>query len=146
MNIIYTLIGVVIGILLGLMIYPYQAISQETPFIPPTKPTVVIETIDEKIDRYALKYAVSSSVMRKTIRCESNFNPKAVNWSDSHALSKGSHGIAQFSKETIKGFGKAIGIENADPYNVDHSLEIMAYMFSKGQARHWTCARRIGVT
>ena len=73
--------------------------------------------------------------------CESGGRADAVNWQDTHKLSQGSHGIAQFSKETIKGFGKAIGIENADPYNVDQSLEVMAYMFSQNKAFHWTCYR-----
>ena len=130
-----------ISTLLGFFLFPTPAQAIEVPFISPEVPTVIVETLDTKIDRYAKQYAVSSSAMKKTIMCESGGRADAVNWSDTHKLSKGSHGIAQFSKETIKGFGKAIGIENADPYNVDQSLEVMAYMFSQNKAFHWTCYR-----
>lgn len=118
-------------VFLGLAVIPHEVVAETEP--------IVIETIDEKITRYASQYGASEARMRVVIKCESNFNPEAVNWNDHHATSKGSHGIAQFAQGTIDGFGKQIGIENPDPYNVDHALEVMAYMFSEGQARHWSC-------
>jgi len=101
-------------------------------------------TIDEYTPRelvthYARVYGVSESSMVQVIKCESSFNPKAVNWQDSHRLSEGSHGIAQFSRETIKSYGNQIGLENPDPYSPKEAIEVMAYMFSKNLQRHWSC-------
>lgn len=101
--------------------------------------------INTLISHYADLYGVESDDMSKVIKCESNFNINAVNMKDSHALSKGSHGIAQFSRETIKAFGKPIGIENADPYNPQQAIEVMAYMFSIGKQGHWSCAKIMGI-
>lgn len=81
--------------------------------------------------------------MIRTIECESGFNPGAYNGSDSHKTSVGSHGIAQYASGTIKHYGKEAGLTNPDPYNVRHSLFTMAYMFDIGEAKQWTCYRKL---
>ena len=93
----------------------------------------------ERVAYYAKEYNVSESQMITVIKCESGFNVNAVNWQDSHKLSKGSHGISQFSKQTIEMYGKQIGLENPDPYNPNDAIRVMAYMWSKNQQRQWTC-------
>jgi len=110
-----------------------------------TEQTVTPEppTIPEMIEKYSEKYHVDKTIISKVIKCESSFNPKAVNWQDSHKLSKGSHGIAQFSYETFNTYSKEIGIKDGDPYNPDQAIETMAYMFSKGKANHWSCFKKI---
>lgn len=98
-----------------------------------------------KMHTYSLKYpGVDTDAVYDVIDCESSWNPNAHNSEDSHASSKGSHGLAQFSRDTIRHYGKEIGINNADPYNPDHALQVMLYMWSKGQARQWSCARHLG--
>ena len=67
-----------------------------------------VEEVKSMVDYYADKYELSRQVLHKVISCESQYNEKAVNWRDSHRLSKGSHGVAQFSKETFLGFAKQI--------------------------------------
>lgn len=122
-------------VIASLLLFAKVVVAEDNISMPPL-------SIPDKIDYFADKYNVESKVMHKIIKCESNYNPRAVNWQDSHRLSKGSHGIGQFSKETIKGFGKEIDIENADPYNVDQALEVMAYMLSEDKGRHWSCFRK----
>ena len=96
-------------------------------------------TPKELITHYSRLYGVSEPEMLRVIKCESSLNPNAVNWQDSHRLSEGSHGIAQFSKDTIAHFGKDIGLENPDPYNPKEAIEVMAYMWSIGKQKHWSC-------
>lgn len=135
-----------IPFLFGLLFpIPVQAVELPVIEAPQEAKIEATTTISEKIDIVAEKYKISANMMNKIIKCESNYNPKAVNWSDSHKYSKGSHGIAQFSMETIKDFGKEIGIEDADPYNVDQALEVMAYMLSIGKEKHWTCSHLVKI-
>lgn len=98
-------------------------------------------SLEDKFTYYADKWEVKEQDLRTVVKCESNYNPNAVNWQDSHKDSKGSFGISQFAKGTITMYGNQIGIENPDPYNVDDSLDVMAYMFSKKLQRHWSCSR-----
>jgi soluble lytic murein transglycosylase-like protein len=107
-----------------------------------------VRTIDqyspkELVAYYAKEYGVSSVKMSAVIKCESSWNVKAVNWQDSHKLSKGSHGIAQFSQQTIEMYGKQIGLENPDPYNAHDAIRVMAYMWSKGKMTQWSCYSKL---
>lgn len=99
-------------------------------------------TIPEMIVKFSEKYNVNEDIINTVIKCESGFNPNAVNMADSHKLSQGSHGIAQFSRETFKYYSEQIGILNGDPYNPEQAIETMAYMLSIGQGNHWTCFRK----
>lgn len=126
------------GILLAIVIpsipakIEYQA--------PPSEDTITFGmTMPELVDFYAEKHGVDKTIMNKTVKCESSYNPNAVNWSDSHKLSKGSHGIAQFSQQTFEQYAKAMGETYTDPYNPREALDVMGYMISKGQGHHWTC-------
>lgn len=101
------------------------------------------ECLEQVVDKYALQYQASSEQIKNTIACESGWNSQAVNWQDSHAQSQGSHGIAQFSRETIAHYGAEIGMANADPYNPEQAIEVMAYMFSQGESSHWTCFTKL---
>jgi hypothetical protein len=103
-------------------------------------------TVDEVkvlVDKYADKYKVSRSMLHKVVNCESHYNYNAVNWQDSHKLSKGSHGVGQFSRETFKGFAKQMGESYTDPYNAENALDVMSWAISKGYGNHWTCHRNL---
>jgi hypothetical protein len=107
----------------------------------PAEAQYVEESIGAKIDRYAAMYpGASSEEMYKTIKCESSFNPKAWNKNDPNG---GSKGICQFQPGTFAYYSKLAGIENGDIWNVDHQLQTMAYMFSKGLQNHWSCYKMI---
>lgn len=91
----------------------------------------------------AKKYNTNGDKLVKTIQCESGFKPDAVNWEDSHRTTKGSHGIAQFSKTTMKEFAKQSGLGYTDPYNPKESIELMAWAFAHSEANHWACFSKI---
>lgn len=95
------------------------------------------------IKKFALKYGANEGQMIQTIKGESSFNPSAYNGKDSHASSTGSHGMCQFARETINGYAKKIGLMKPDPYNPSHCIEVMAYMFSIGEAKQWTVWREL---
>ena len=97
----------------------------------------------ELVDFYADKHGVDKTIMNAVVKCESNYNPKAVNMQDSHKLSNGSWGIAQFSKETFTSYAKKMGEDYTDPMNPREALDVMSYMLSNGLGNHWTCFRAL---
>lgn len=103
-----------------------------------------LEAIKALIDYYADKHGVSRETMHKVVKCESSYNPNAVNWQDSHKLSQGSHGVAQFSKQTFEQYSKQMGKSHYDdPYNPEQALDVMGFMLSINQGKHWTCYRNL---
>ena len=96
-------------------------------------------TMPELVDFYADKWNVSKHEMHTTVKCESGYNPKAFNGKDVHKFSVGSLGIAQFSQQTFEHYAEKMGKEYSNPYNPDEALDVMGYMFSINQKRHWTC-------
>lgn len=97
------------------------------------------EQIQLWISLYSLYYNIDENKLRTTIKCESNFNPKAYNGSDPNG---GSKGIAQFQSGTFYNYSKFIEIEKPDVWNAEHSIKTMAYMFLKGQQNQWSCYRK----
>ena len=99
-----------------------------------------VEEVKSMVDYYADKHGLSRQVLHKVISCESGYNENAVNWRDSHKLSKGSHGVAQFSKETFIGFAKRMGHEEYDnPYNPKQALDVASWAIKNGYGTHWSC-------
>lgn len=106
----------------------------------PVKTEWTVEEIKSMVDYYADKQGLSRQVLHKVISCESQYNEKAVNWQDSHRLSKGSHGVGQFSKETFAGFAKQMGKSYYDdPYNPKQALDVAAWAIKHGYGNQWTC-------
>lgn len=101
------------------------------------------ECLEQMVDTYAKEYGVNASEMKAVIACESSWNPNAVNWQDSHKESQGSHGLAQYSKETIAMYGEKIGMADADPYDPEEAIEVMAFMFSINKESQWSCWSKI---
>jgi hypothetical protein len=117
--------------------------SQHEPEPLPKEVTLSDLTMPQLVDYYAGKHGVNKATMNAVVKCESGYNPKAVNWSDSHKLSKGSHGIAQFSQQTFEQYAKAMGETYTDPYNPNQALDVMGYMLSINQGKHWTCYTKL---
>lgn len=122
-----------------MLAFPFPVHAQAKQIVPVPEE----RTIPQLIETYSIKYNVDKDVITNVLKCESSFNPNAVNMADSHAQSQGSWGIAQFSKETFKTFSKQANIDNGDPMNPDQAIETMAYMLSKDLGSHWTCYRKI---
>jgi hypothetical protein len=106
------------------------------------KPRVVYQPPTELIEKYATKHNVSPETMTKIIACESSYNPRAWNKNDPNG---GSMGIAQFQTATFYGHAKELKIPNPDIWDTEQQIQVMAYMISKGKARHWTCARTLNL-
>ena len=104
------------------------------------KTTWTVEEVKELVTKYQSKWGVSD--MHRVVACESSYNYRAVNWNDSHKLSKGSHGVAQFSRQTLESYAKQMGKDYNDPYNPEQALDVMGYMFSKGLQYHWSCYKK----
>ena len=99
-----------------------------------------VEEVKSMVDYYADKHGLSRQVLHKVISCESQYNEHAVNWRDSHRLSKGSHGVAQFSRETFNGFAKQMDRSDYDnPYNPNQALDVASWAIKKGYGSHWSC-------
>ena len=132
-----------------LLIFPLLSVSMfigkvnaESPTLPPepVKTEWTVEEIKSMVDYYADKYGLSRQVLHKVIACESQYNEKAVNWQDSHRLSKGSHGVAQFSRETFNGFAKQMGRTDYDnSYNPNQALDVASWAIKNGYGSQWSC-------
>jgi hypothetical protein len=96
------------------------------------------ERIEKEIETHAQAYKVNAETMKKVVECESNFYKDAHNTSDPYG---GAKGVAQFLEPTFRAYAPKAGIVNHDIWNPEHQLKTMAYMFSLGEARQWTCYR-----
>ena len=102
-----------------------------------------VQEVKDLVDYYADKHKLSRQVLHKVIACESQYNEHAVNWKDSHRLSKGSHGVAQFSRETFIGFAKQMDRQDYDnPYNPNQALDVASWAIKNGYGNQWTCFRK----
>ena len=81
---------------------------------------------------YSIKYNVDPERSIRIAKCESGFNPLAVN-------ATGHTGLFQFNLRTFKANAKRLGLQNANALNPYHNIEVATYMFSLDQYRQWTC-------
>lgn len=88
------------------------------------------------IAHYASEFDVSEEEMAQTVQCESQGNERAWNRSDPHG---GAKGIAQFLQPTFNTWSKRAGVKNGDVWDKEDAIKTMAYMFSVGEAKQWTC-------
>ena len=110
---------------------------------PVIKTTWTVQEVKDLVDYYADMNGLSRQVLHKVVKCESQYNYKAVNMQDSHRLSQGSHGVAQFSRETFIGFAKQMDKEYYnDLYNPEQALDVAAWAIKKGYGNQWSCYRK----
>jgi len=90
------------------------------------------------VDEMATKYNVDGEVMRRIIKAESGGNPNAKN-KNSTASS-----CAQFINGTFIGWGKRLWgdkVYSIDRYDGKASVELMAYVISKGGLHNWNASK-----
>jgi soluble lytic murein transglycosylase-like protein len=85
-------------------------------------------------------YKLPFETMRDVINCESGWNKNAINKNDPNG---GSHGLLQFQSGTFNHFANELGLEEANPYNPYHALEVGAYMWSIGLENRWSCTKMV---
>lgn len=101
------------------------------------------ERVLQEVKTAASKYGVSYEKMYKTIACESNFNPEIQSH---HTMDYGreeSYGVAQFHIPSRNRTADGTVITKEMALNPAIALDAMAYHFSIGNQRLWTCYRNI---
>jgi soluble lytic murein transglycosylase-like protein len=83
---------------------------------------------------YSIKYNVDPERSIRIAKCESGFNPLAVN-------ATGHTGLFQFNLRTFKANAKRLSLENPDVFNPEHNIQIATWMFSQNQYWQWGCDR-----
>lgn len=85
-----------------------------------------VKTIEQLIDEKALQYNVSASRLTFFIKCESNFNPKALNPNGEFSV-----GLSQINLEAHTNITRE---QAEDP---EFAINFMALNFSKGKYNMW---------
>lgn len=96
------------------------------------------DRVKQEVDTQAKAFHTFADKMHTTVNCESQYNVKAYNRSDPYG---GAIGVAQFLRPTFEKYAPLAGVTNPDIWNPVHQLQTMAYMFSIGEAKQWTCYR-----
>lgn len=83
----------------------------------------------------------NAPIIANVARCESGFNPKAINYDDG---AKGSHsyGLMQFKIPTWQHFTKMMG-EDLNMESAYDQIRVSNFMISKGYGFHWSCYQRL---
>ena len=92
----------------------------------PPKPKTTFQLIDEA----ALEYRVSSVVMHKVIKCESQYSKNAIGDGGK------SFGLVQIHLPSHPSVSKAQALDS------EYAINFLAEKLSKGQGHLWTCFRR----
>jgi hypothetical protein len=87
-------------------------------------------------DKYAKQYGVDPVIFKKVMFCESHNKQSAIGDSGRAV------GVFQFHKGTFDGYAKKLG-KTLDINSYRDQIELAAYMFSIGEARHWTAYRAV---
>ena len=101
------------------------------------------ERIEEEILKVSEKYGVSYNQMYNTIKCESGFD---IDIQSHHTLSYGreqSFGLAQFHIPSRNRTASGTVITKEMALDPAIALDAMAYHFSIGNAKAWTCWRKL---
>jgi len=96
------------------------------------------EDISPLVRKYAEQYEVIHAELMATIKGESNC--RMVYGDHGNAF-----GIGQFWRGTFNRFSKEMNLENADYYNLEDQLQVMAWAFSQGESykSHWAVWRKL---
>jgi len=149
-------VGIAVGIVVGIIIDVYF-----TPIIEVAHAEVIEEVVQpkevllevaynwdivrtkEEIRKAADKYGVSYEKMNATVKCESNYD---LDVQSHHILSYGrelSFGLAQFHLPSKNRDAQGVVITKEMALDPLQALDAMAYHFSIGNARLWTCYRML---
>ena len=152
------------GALLSAVAFAQSAAEVQEPAPEPAKPAVQAEARETKaiespllrgdlevqawelVRKYTEKYDIpeKAHMLFRVIRTESNCRPQAV--------SKGKRylGICQFTQRTfdhavagMKREGIFMAADEISPFDPDHAIQVMAWMWCQGMERHWGPVRRM---
>lgn len=144
------MVGIALGIVLGIFIDVYMTPVAETAHaeiteVIPVEVQIEVSYTTEDIVRIAKekaeKYGVSFEKMDTTIKCESGYEHDIQSH---HVLSYGreqSFGVAQWHIPSKNRNAKGEIITKEMALDPNEALDAMAYHFSIGNAKIWTCYR-----
>ena len=87
------------------------------------------ECIESKIDHYAEMYNVSPITMNHIVKCESGYNPDALN----NSPKEYSVGLVQINLKAHT------TISDTQARDVDYALNFLGRELSQGNGKIWTC-------
>ena len=144
--------SILLGIVLGLVIHVYSQpvvyireaeAKEEVKVILEVKIDWTKERIEQEIRTAANKYGVSYEKMYNTVKCESGFD---IDIQSHHQLNYGrgmSWGISQFHLPSKNRTADGTVITKEMALDPVIALDAMAYHFSIGNAKAWTCYRKL---
>jgi soluble lytic murein transglycosylase-like protein len=92
---------------------------------------------DNFMDKYGMEYGVDPGKLKRMAKCESTFNPKAVNSIYG--------GLYQFSPATWRSTRKSMGLD-ADPnlrFDPEEAIKTTAFKIAHGGIRAWpVCGKK----
>lgn len=88
-----------------------------------------IEATDVQIKDYVRRlWGKNADTMIKIIQCESNFNPKAINWNDAKITGMPSQGVAQINAPY-----------NERLFDWKYNLDVAFEMYQRRSFQPWSC-------
>jgi len=136
---IRTIFGVALGVIGGILLSYALLAKGETLVYENVQPEVVLievvidwneERIKEEIQSVAEEYEVSEEVMNTVIRCESQYNPKAL----------GDGGKSRGLVQIHSGYHD---VSDEDAYDPAYAIRFLAQHLKEGNGHLWTCFRKL---
>jgi soluble lytic murein transglycosylase-like protein len=137
---IRTILGVALGVIGGILLsYAFLAKGETLVYENVQEPEVVLievvidwneERINEEIKTVAEEYEVSEEVMHSVIRCESQYNPKAL----------GDGGKSRGLVQIHSGYHD---VSDEDAYDPAYAIRFLAQHLKEGNGHLWTCYRNL---
>jgi len=128
---------------------PEVVVTPPEPIKPVVEPVVVAKpivkpkpkpqgSVQQMIIESASKYGVSADKLLRIAKCESGFNPNAINRG---YTAGGGHptGLFQYLPETWTRYQRKLGVSGWNIYNPKHQADLTAFAFSIGGAGEWEC-------
>lgn len=103
-----------------------------------TFPEPTKETLEQMVERKAAEYGVDANYTKKIIACESNWNPKAVNWQGSSAS-----GLMMFTRATWLDGNKWRGLNWSldDRFDAEKNVDMAMWFVKKEGWGRWACTK-----
>lgn len=96
------------------------------------------EPIVASITKWAAHYGVPVERLLRIAKCESGYNPKAVN-RGYYAGGGNPSGLFQYLPSTFRSYSKMAGLENADIWDYEAQAHVTAWAFANGKSGAWEC-------
>lgn len=101
------------------------------------KETPVLDlSIDEQINHYAALYGTEGSLIKKMVKCESEFKTTALGDGGR------AYGLMQYHKASFERHAKLFG-EELDYYSSHDQIKLGSWAVANGYGREWTSYRAI---